>query len=98
MSAPVNTHVPDVGDPVRIGGIVALGMEPGERWARIVGMLKQPPDPRFWNTAGGMTGARVIVRVFEPGDTDWPTGTYSRVAPGLGIAPIVGQRGREAAM
>ena len=55
---------PKAGDSVRLGDVVSLGIEPGERYARVVGFLKK--TDRF----------RVVIRVFRPGDGRFPTGEY----------------------
>lgn len=57
-------EAPQDGDQARIGDVISSGIEPGERYARIVGFRKN--TDRF----------RVIIRVFQPGDGRFPTGHY----------------------
>jgi hypothetical protein len=71
-------RVPKVGQNAEIGDTVAIGCEPGERYARIVGFLKQ------YEGIGPF-----LIRTFQHGDGWYPTGEYRRTSQ-VGITPIIG--------
>lgn len=71
-------RIPQVGDTARIGDTLALSIEPGERYARITGIL------HTWEGIGPF-----IIRTFRHGDSWYPTGDYRRTSR-FGITPILG--------
>ena len=59
-------RMPVPGDALQLGDLVGHPMEPSDLYARVVGLRKDKCTPM----------ERVIMRVFQPGDTTFPTGEY----------------------
>jgi hypothetical protein len=85
-------RVPKVGDIAEIGDTVALGIEPGERYARIVGVLHNG-----WyglDSKGPSTIGPFVIRKFRSGDNWFPTGSYATTSA-IGVCPIDGTESDE---
>src|SRR5947208_203802 len=63
---------PRVGDPVEIGDVLGFMIEPPMRYGRVVGFIREDVPLE------SISAARVIVRMFRPGDGRWPSGGYLR--------------------
>lgn len=53
------------GDPLKLGVVLGIAIEPDMRWARVVAIPRGTNDPR-----------KVLLREFKPQDRLWPTGRY----------------------
>lgn len=60
--APKHAHP---GQPVELGVCIGHGMEPGDRWGRLVAIR--------WQETGK---AKFVLRLYQPGDGAFPTGKY----------------------